>query len=105
MLSRVAAVKALRTHNRRRVTGCSGRRRERRESEPQRSNMSRHLFIFAVLLLLVVLTCAAAGPVQAQNYGTRVDDSYGRHSLERLPREYPVVNTAAAGHIFHNPIL
>ncbi|EKG01123.1 trans-sialidase, putative, partial [Trypanosoma cruzi] len=42
MLSRVAAVKAPRTHNRRRVTGSSGRRREGGESEPQRPNMSRH---------------------------------------------------------------
>ncbi|KAF8297782.1 trans-sialidase, putative, partial [Trypanosoma cruzi] len=43
MLSRVAAVMAPRTHNRRRVTGSSGRRREGKESEPQRPNMSRHL--------------------------------------------------------------
>ncbi|KAF5217908.1 hypothetical protein ECC02_009198 [Trypanosoma cruzi] len=105
MLSRVAAVKAPRTHNRRGVTGSSGRRREGRESEPQRPNMSRRVFASAVLLLLFVLTCAAAGPVQAQNYGTRVDDSYGRHSLEQLSREYPVANTAAAGHIFRNPHL
>ncbi|RNC52892.1 trans-sialidase, partial [Trypanosoma cruzi] len=67
--------------------------------------MSRRVFASAVLLLLFVLTCAAAGPVQAQNYGTRVDDSYGRHSLEQLSREYPVANTAAAGHIFRNPHL
>ncbi|KAF8290368.1 putative trans-sialidase, Group IV [Trypanosoma cruzi] len=105
MLPRVAAVKAPRTHNRRGVTGSSGRRREGRESEPQRPNMSRRVFTSAVLLLLFVLTCAAAGSVQAQNYGTRVDDSYGRHSLEQSPREYPVANTAAAGHIFRNPHL
>ncbi|KAF8277207.1 putative trans-sialidase, Group IV [Trypanosoma cruzi] len=105
MLSRVAAVKAPRTHNRRRVTGSSGRRREGRESESQRPNMSRRVFTSAVLLLLFVLMCAAAGSVQAQNYGTRVDDSYGRHSLEQSPREYPVANTAAAGHIFRNPHL
>ncbi|KAF8278455.1 putative trans-sialidase, Group V [Trypanosoma cruzi] len=54
MLSRVAAVKALRTHNRRVVTGSSGRRREGRESEPQRPHMSRHVFTSAVLLLLVM---------------------------------------------------
>ncbi|KAF8284964.1 trans-sialidase, putative, partial [Trypanosoma cruzi] len=54
MLSRVAAVKAPRTHNRRRVTGSSGRRREGSESEPQRPNMSRHLFYSAVLVLFVV---------------------------------------------------
>ncbi|RNC35588.1 trans-sialidase [Trypanosoma cruzi] len=57
MHSRVAAVKAPRTHNRRRVTGSSGRRREGRESEPQRPNMSRRVFAFAVLLFLVVLMC------------------------------------------------
>ncbi|KAF5215476.1 hypothetical protein ECC02_011830 [Trypanosoma cruzi] len=57
MLSRVAAVKEPRTHNRRRVTGSSGRRREGGESEPQRPNMSRRVFTSAVLLLLVVLMC------------------------------------------------
>ncbi|KAF8292005.1 putative trans-sialidase [Trypanosoma cruzi] len=61
MLSRVAAVKAPRTHNRRRVTGSSGRRREGRESEPQRPNMSRHVFTSAVLLLLVVMMCCNTG--------------------------------------------
>ncbi|EKG06606.1 trans-sialidase, putative [Trypanosoma cruzi] len=61
MLSRVAAVEAPRTHNRRRVTGSSGRRREGRESEPQRPNMSRHLFYSAVLLLLVVMVCCGSG--------------------------------------------
>ncbi|EKF32256.1 trans-sialidase, putative [Trypanosoma cruzi marinkellei] len=54
MHSRVAAVKAPCTHNRRRVTGSSGRRREGRESEPQRPNMSRHFFYSAVLLLVVM---------------------------------------------------
>ncbi|KAF8300553.1 putative trans-sialidase, Group VI [Trypanosoma cruzi] len=58
MLSRVAAVMAPRTQNRRRVTGSSGRRREGRESERQRPNMSRHLFHF-VLLLLVVMVCGS----------------------------------------------
>ncbi|KAF8288463.1 trans-sialidase, putative, partial [Trypanosoma cruzi] len=52
MLSRVAAVKAPRTHNRRRVTGSSGRRREGGDSEPKRPNMSRHHFYF----------CGAATP-------------------------------------------
>ncbi|RNC36502.1 surface protein-2 [Trypanosoma cruzi] len=66
MLSRVAAVKAPRTHNRRCVTGSSGRRREGRESEPQRPNMSRLVFASAVPLFLVVVmwvccaTCEAA---------------------------------------------
>ncbi|KAF5214579.1 hypothetical protein ECC02_012803 [Trypanosoma cruzi] len=63
MLSRVAAVKAPRTHNRRRATGSSGRRREGRESEPQRPNMSRHLFYSAMLLLLFVLMCCGSGGV------------------------------------------
>ncbi|RNC45774.1 trans-sialidase [Trypanosoma cruzi] len=57
MLSSVAAVKAPRTHNRRLVTGSSGRRREGRENEPQRPNMSRLVFASAVLLFLFVLMC------------------------------------------------
>ncbi|PBJ78415.1 trans-sialidase [Trypanosoma cruzi cruzi] len=61
MLSLVAAVRAPRTHNRRRVTGSRGRRREGRESEPQRRNMSRHLFCSALLLLLVVMMCCGTG--------------------------------------------
>ncbi|EAN86366.1 trans-sialidase, putative [Trypanosoma cruzi] len=61
MLSRVAAVKAPRTHNRRRVTGSSGGRREGRESEPQRPNMSRHHFFSALVLLIVVMVCCNAG--------------------------------------------
>ncbi|EKF26379.1 trans-sialidase, putative, partial [Trypanosoma cruzi marinkellei] len=61
MHSRVAAVKAPRTHNRRGVTGSSGRRREGRESERQRPNMSRHLFYSAVLLLLLVMMCCNTG--------------------------------------------
>ncbi|KAF8279946.1 putative trans-sialidase, Group V [Trypanosoma cruzi] len=65
MLSRAAAVKAPRTHNRRRVTGSSGRRKEGRESEPQRPNMSRHVFTSAVsLLLLVVMMCCGTGAEQ-----------------------------------------
>ncbi|EAN94608.1 trans-sialidase, putative [Trypanosoma cruzi] len=68
MLSRVAAVMAPRTHNRRRVTGSSGRRREGRESEPQRPNISRRVFTSAVLLLLVVvmmMCCSTGGGAQA----------------------------------------
>ncbi|KAF8286585.1 putative trans-sialidase, Group V [Trypanosoma cruzi] len=61
MLSRVAAVKAPRTHNRCRVTGSSGRRREGRESERQRPNMSRYLFYSAVLLLVLVMMCCGTG--------------------------------------------
>ncbi|EKG00569.1 trans-sialidase, putative, partial [Trypanosoma cruzi] len=61
MLSRVAAVMAPRTHNRRCVTGSSGRRREGGESEPQRPNMSRHLFCSTLLLLVVVMMCGGSG--------------------------------------------
>ncbi|KAF8306692.1 putative trans-sialidase, Group V [Trypanosoma cruzi] len=61
MLSRVAAVMAPRTHNRRRVTGSSGRRREGRESEPQRPNMSRHVFTSAVLFIVVIMCCGIGG--------------------------------------------
>ncbi|EAN94330.1 putative trans-sialidase, Group VI [Trypanosoma cruzi] len=65
MHSRIAAVKAPRTHNRRRVTGSNGRRREGRESERQRSNMSRRVFTSAVLLLLVMMCCNTGGVAQA----------------------------------------
>ncbi|PBJ74964.1 trans-sialidase [Trypanosoma cruzi cruzi] len=65
MLSRVAAYKAPRTHNRRRVTGSSGRRREGGESEPQRPNMSRHVFTSAVLLLVVMMCCGTGGAATA----------------------------------------
>ncbi|KAF8280106.1 trans-sialidase, putative, partial [Trypanosoma cruzi] len=61
MLSRVAAVRAPRTHNRRRVTGSSGRRREGGESEPQRPNMFRRVFTSAALPLpLVVMMCCGS---------------------------------------------
>ncbi|KAF8277738.1 putative trans-sialidase, Group V [Trypanosoma cruzi] len=61
MLSRVAAVMASRTQNRRRVTGSRGRRREGRESEPQRPNMSRRVFTSAVLLLFLMMWCGTGG--------------------------------------------
>ncbi|KAF5220642.1 hypothetical protein ECC02_006361 [Trypanosoma cruzi] len=77
MLLRVAAVKAPRTHNRCRVTGSSGRRREGGESEPQRPNMSRHVFAFAVLLLLVVLMCFGSGAAHAEQAGAAVDPFTG----------------------------
>ncbi|PWV15846.1 putative trans-sialidase, Group V [Trypanosoma cruzi] len=69
MLSRVAAVKAPRKHNRRHVTGSSGRSREGRESERQRPNMSRRVFASAVLLLLVVMMCCGSGGAAANNKG------------------------------------
>ncbi|EAN88759.1 trans-sialidase, putative, partial [Trypanosoma cruzi] len=73
MHSGVAAVKAPRTHNRRRVTGSSGRRREGRESEPQRPNMSRRVFTSAVLLLLVVMMCCGSGGATATEKPTSVE--------------------------------
>ncbi|KAF8285756.1 trans-sialidase, putative, partial [Trypanosoma cruzi] len=66
MLSRAAAVKAPRTHNRRRVTGSSGRRREGRESELQRPNMSRRVFTFTVLLLPFMMICCGSGAVPTE---------------------------------------
>ncbi|KAF8304410.1 trans-sialidase, putative, partial [Trypanosoma cruzi] len=66
MLSRVAAVMAPRTQNCRRVTGSSGGRREGRESEPQRPNMSRRVFTSAVLLLFVVMMCCNCGAVPTE---------------------------------------
>ncbi|EAN86949.1 putative trans-sialidase, Group V [Trypanosoma cruzi] len=68
MHSRVAAVKAPRTHNRRRVTGSNGRR-EGRESETQRSNMSRRVFTSAVLLLFFVMICCGSGGATATDNG------------------------------------
>ncbi|KAF5221814.1 hypothetical protein ECC02_005171 [Trypanosoma cruzi] len=65
MLSRVAADKAPNKHNRRRVTGSSGRRRKGRESEQQRPNMSRHVFTSAVLLLVVMMCCGTCGAAAA----------------------------------------
>ncbi|EKG02439.1 trans-sialidase, putative, partial [Trypanosoma cruzi] len=66
MLSRVAAVKAPRTHSCRRVTGSSGRRREGGESEPPRPNMSRRVFTSAVLLLVVMMCCGTGGATKAE---------------------------------------
>ncbi|KAF8290762.1 trans-sialidase, putative, partial [Trypanosoma cruzi] len=64
MLLRVSAVKAPNKHNRRRMTGSSGRRREGRESERQRPNMSRH-FTSAMLLLLVMMCCGCGWAANA----------------------------------------
>ncbi|KAF8286939.1 putative trans-sialidase, Group VII [Trypanosoma cruzi] len=73
MLSRVAADKAPRTHNRRRVTGSSGRRREGGESERQRPNMSRHVFTSAVLLLVVMMCCGTGGDAAVEQARAAVD--------------------------------
>ncbi|ESS62180.1 trans-sialidase [Trypanosoma cruzi Dm28c] len=83
MLSRVAAVKAPRTHNRRRVTGSSGRRREGRESESQRPNMSRRVFTSAVLILLFVMMCCGIGATATDNEGAS-----RRAVLESSPKTY-----------------
>ncbi|RNC33895.1 c71 surface protein, partial [Trypanosoma cruzi] len=79
MLSRVAAVKAPRTHNRRRMTGSRGRRKEGRESERQRPNMSRRAFTSAVLLLLVVLMCCGSGAVIAKEAVSSLKSSPEKH--------------------------
>ncbi|EAN88109.1 trans-sialidase, putative [Trypanosoma cruzi] len=76
MLSRVAAVKAPRTHNRRRVTGSSGRRREGGECEPQGSNMSRRVFTSAVLLLLLVMMCCGSEAAHAENSASGGDPKF-----------------------------
>ncbi|EKG07743.1 trans-sialidase, putative [Trypanosoma cruzi] len=69
-----AAVEAPRTHNRRGVTGSSGRRREGGESEPRRPNMSRHLFYSAVLLLVVMVGCGScAAGVAGQSDETKFE--------------------------------
>ncbi|KAF8288504.1 putative trans-sialidase, Group V [Trypanosoma cruzi] len=73
MHSRVAAVMAPRTHNRRRVTGSSGRRREGREGEQQMPNMPRCVFTSTVLLLLVVMMCCGTGGVAATEKPTPVE--------------------------------
>ncbi|EKF29572.1 trans-sialidase, putative, partial [Trypanosoma cruzi marinkellei] len=76
MLSRVAAVKAPRTHNRRRVTGSSGRRRrEGREIESQRPNMSRRVFTSAVLIIFVMMLCGSGGAAQADEAASRPGSS------------------------------
>ncbi|KAF8302023.1 putative trans-sialidase, Group VIII [Trypanosoma cruzi] len=78
MLSRAAAVKAPRKHNRRRVTGSSGRRREGRESGQQRPNMSRHLFCSAVLLFLfVMMMCCDRGAAAVEQAEAAVDPFKG----------------------------
>ncbi|ESS55512.1 trans-sialidase [Trypanosoma cruzi Dm28c] len=76
MLSRVAAVMAPRTHNRRVVTGSNGRRMEGRESEPQRPNMSHHVFTSAVLLLLVVIAFGGSDAAPADDSQESADPQF-----------------------------
>ncbi|PWU93414.1 putative trans-sialidase, Group V [Trypanosoma cruzi] len=75
MHSRVAAVMAPCTHNRRVVTGSGGGRREGRESEPQRPHMSRHLFHF-VLLLLLVMAFGGSGTANADDVQEPADPQF-----------------------------
>ncbi|ESS60331.1 hypothetical protein TCDM_12147 [Trypanosoma cruzi Dm28c] len=82
MLSRVAAVMAPRTHNRRGVTGSSGRRREGGESESQRPNMSRRVFDSAVLLLVTTMCCATCGATAAREN----DGNSDLRSVEELQK-------------------
>ncbi|PWU98196.1 putative trans-sialidase, Group VIII [Trypanosoma cruzi] len=82
MLSRVAAVKAPRTHNRRGVTGSSERRREGRESERQRPHMSRRLFPSAVLFLLVVMCCGSGAAA--------ADGSITRNAIDPFTGKTPI---------------
>ncbi|KAF8283439.1 putative trans-sialidase, Group II [Trypanosoma cruzi] len=67
MLTLVAAVKAPNKHDRRRVTGSSGRMREGSESERQRPHMSRRVFASAVLLLFVLCCDRGAATAQVEN--------------------------------------
>ncbi|EKF28196.1 trans-sialidase, putative, partial [Trypanosoma cruzi marinkellei] len=80
MHSRVAAVKAPRTHNRRCVTGSSGRRREGGESERQRPNMSRRVFASVVLFIVVVMMCCGTGGAADAVASKSVDEQ----SLQRI---------------------
>ncbi|KAF8290657.1 putative trans-sialidase, partial [Trypanosoma cruzi] len=82
MLSRVAAVKAPNKHSRRRVSGSSGRGREGRESEPQRPNMSWHVFASAVLLLLVVMMCCGTCGAAAAGGNNGKSDLINIHKLQ-----------------------
>ncbi|KAF8299907.1 putative trans-sialidase, Group V [Trypanosoma cruzi] len=91
MLSRaiVAAVMAPRTHNRRRMTGYSGRRREGGESEPQRPNMSRRAFTSAVLILLVVMCCGSGGAAATDKGVQQTNKVASRRAvLESSPKTY-----------------
>ncbi|KAF8303511.1 putative trans-sialidase, Group V [Trypanosoma cruzi] len=96
MLSRVAAVKAPRTHNRRRVTGSSGRRREGGESEPQRPNMSRRAFTSAVLLLVVVMMCDTGRAVKANEPSPGQVSSLDKHIVWRDKKEEETVDSLHA---------
>ncbi|RNE96921.1 trans-sialidase, partial [Trypanosoma cruzi] len=61
--------------------GSSGRRREGRESEPQRPNMSRHVLDSAVLLLFVVMM------VRCSTSGAATTDGSSGSGEAQLPQE------------------
>ncbi|RNE95509.1 trans-sialidase, partial [Trypanosoma cruzi] len=84
-----------RTHNRRRVTGSSGRRREGGESEPQRPNMSRRVFTSAVLLLFVMMMCCGTGGAAAVGKGSKSDlgSSLDKHIVWRDKKEDETVSS------------
>ncbi|ESS55343.1 trans-sialidase [Trypanosoma cruzi Dm28c] len=85
---------APRTQNRRRVSESSGRRREGRESEPQRPNMSRRVFASAVLLLLFLMMCCSTDGAAAVVEGKSGDaplphwvDIFLPEKTQVLPKE------------------
>ncbi|PWU93090.1 putative trans-sialidase, Group V [Trypanosoma cruzi] len=98
MLSRVAAVKAPRTHNRRRVTGSSGRRREGRESERQRPNMSRRVFTSAVLLLLffMMMCCNTGGTASNEKELSDSEPSKSKSFVWRDKKDEETVSSLRA---------
>ncbi|EKG01328.1 trans-sialidase, putative [Trypanosoma cruzi] len=83
---------APRTHNRRRVTGSSGRRSEGGESERPRPNMSRHLFCSAVLLLIVVMMCDTGRAAQADVPAPDPGSSLGKHFVWRDKKKEETVS-------------
>ncbi|RNC38671.1 amastigote surface protein 4 [Trypanosoma cruzi] len=79
------------------MTGSSGRRREGRESEPQRPNMSRRVFTSAVLLLLVVMMCYDTGAAANNNGAASCPvSSPGKHFAWRDVKEGEKVDSLHA---------
>ncbi|EKG08606.1 trans-sialidase, putative, partial [Trypanosoma cruzi] len=83
--------------NRRRVTGSSGRGREGGESEPQRPNMFRRVFAFAVLLLLFVMMCCTgeAASAEASNVKEAVKALEGTKRIDATWKDVEI-NTESA---------
>ncbi|EKF29595.1 trans-sialidase, putative [Trypanosoma cruzi marinkellei] len=84
MHSRVAAVKAPRTHNRRCVTGSSGMRREGRESEQRRPTMSRRVFNSVMMLLIAVMLMCCRGAASSEVEKTVVEPNSSTPSSKVL---------------------